>query len=500
MSALHSPYQSRPSIDRALDAFSPAVDMLKALRQRKVSATELLAMHLQRIERYDGALNSVVVKDFERATGDAALADAKRMRGEDWPLLGLPVTVKESVDVEGLPTTAGVSERRGHRAAADARTVARLRAAGAVVVGKTNVCVYLADFQADNPVYGRTNSPWNLKLTPGGSSGGSATLAAGLIPLDLGSDLGGSIRIPAAFCGLWGHKPSDSLVPNSGNFPGSELPNAATTLAIQGPHARSAFDLEMALDVISGPDVGPDSAWKLELPPARRERLADFRVAVLPPQDWLPVDPEISGALDQLAARLRELGATVSVMQPPGLGSLRDYYRLFRSLMSVIVSVRWPPELRERVVADKLARGEEFHAADAQGIKASAADYVKWHEQRERYRAAYRAFFREWDLLLTPMSIVPAFAHTTVPNADRRFTVGARQVEFEYLSFYPGMATLCGQPGTAFPAGFTRAGLPIGLQAIGPFLEDRTPLRFAQLLEKEFGGFRPPPGYDGKLA
>jgi amidase len=500
MSVIKFPSRSVPTSERELDAFSPAGDMLRALRRGQVSAAELLAMHLRRIERYDQTLNSIVVKDFERAIRDAALADSKRARGEEQPLLGLPVTVKESVDVEGLPSTAGVTERRGHRAVMDARTVARLRDAGAVVVGKTNVCAYLADFQSDNPVYGRTNSPWNLALTPGGSSGGSATLAAGLIPLDLGSDLGGSIRIPAAFCGLWGHKPSESLVPNSGHFPGFELPNAAAALAIQGPHARSAFDLELALDVIGGPDVGMDSGWRLEIPPARRERLADFRVAVLPQQDWLPVDPEIGGALDQLAARLREMGATVSVVQPPGLSSLRDYYRLFRSMMAVIVSIRWPPELRERVVAEKLARGEEFHAADAQGIKASASDYLVWHGQRERYRAAYRAFFRDWDVLLTPMSIVPAFAHTSVPNGDRRFTIGARQVEFEYLSFYPGMATLCGQPATAFPAGLTRAGLPIGLQAIGPFLEDRTPLRFAQLVEREFGGFRPPPRYDGKLA
>ncbi|HWE95107.1 MAG TPA: amidase [Tepidisphaeraceae bacterium] len=483
-----------------IDAFSTAADMLRALRHGRVSSAELLAMHLRRIERYDAALNSVVVKDFERARRDADAADAKRARGEEAPLLGLPVTVKESVDVEGLPSTAGVSERRGHRAAADARTVARLRSAGAVVVGKTNVCVYLADFQADNPIYGRTNSPWDPKLTPGGSSGGSATLAAGLIPLDLGSDLGGSIRIPAAFCGLWGHKPSEGAVPNSGHFPGSELPNAAAALAVQGPHARSATDVELALDVISGPDVGIDSGWRLELRPARRQRLADFRVAVLPAQPWLPVDPEISAALEKLAVRLRDAGAIVRELQPPGLGDLRDYYRLFRSMMAVIVSIRWPSTLRERVVTEKLARGEEFHAADARGIQATAGDYIVWHEQRERYRAAYRDFFREWDVLLTPMSIVPAFAHTSVPNGDRRFTIAGRETEFEYLSFYPGMATLCGQPGTAFPAGFTSAGLPIGLQAIGPFLEDRTPLRFAQLLEKEFGGFTPPPRYDGELA
>src|SRR4051794_38637267 len=270
-----------------LHAFSTAMQMLRALRAREISATELLDLHHRRIARLDGPLNSIILLQADSARREATAADLARTSGADRPVLGVPVTIKESIDVVGTASTAGVTARAEHRAARDAATVARLRAAGAVILGKTNVCPYLADFIADNPIYGRTNNPWDLTRTPGGSSGGSAALAAGFTPLDLGSDLGGSIRIPAAFCGLWGHKPSEAAVPNSGHFPGSALPSFATIMAAQGPLARSAADLEVALDVIAGPDVGMDAAWRLQFPPARHKRLQGFRVAVLPWLDWL---------------------------------------------------------------------------------------------------------------------------------------------------------------------------------------------------------------------
>lgn len=478
-----------------IDAFGPATRLLAALRQREISAAELLDFHLDRIEKLDPPLNSIVVKDFDRARSAALHADRLRAAGNDAPLLGIPITVKESLHVEGLPSTAGVEARRGHRAQADAPSVARLRAAGAIILGKTNVCTWLADFTADNPVYGRTNNPWDLSRTCGGSSGGSAALAAGLTCLDIGSDLGGSIRVPPAFCGLWGHRPSDTAVCASGHFPGTDLPSAAAIMAVQGPQARSAADCELALQIMAGPEVGPDAAWRLSFPPPRHERLCDFRVAVLPEQSWLPVDPEIIEALHRTASDLRRAGATVRELQPRGLGDLREYYALFRSMMSVIVGSRWPAELREQAIARKLATGDEFQAADARGLGASSAQYLQWHERRETYRAAWREFFSEWDVLLTPTTLVPAFEHASGPTVDRRLTVAGKEVEFDYMSFYPGLATLAGQPATALPAGRTSGGLPVGLQAIGPFLEDRTPLRFAQLLEVRLGPFRPPPRY-----
>ena len=321
----------------------------------------------------------------------------------------------------------------------------RLRAARAIIVGKTNVCPYLADFIADNPVYGRTVNPWDASRTPGGSSGGSASLAAGLCPIDLGSDLGGSARIPPAFCGVWGHKPSEGLVPNSGHFPGSSLPNAAWTMAAQGPMARSARDLELMLDVIAGPDIGPDAAWRVDLPPARFKTLAESRVAVLPSLAWLPVDSEILAAMDRLQATLRAAGARVEVATPPTLGDCRTFYQLMRSMMSALVSASWPAEHRAKVITDRTARQEFSHDADVRGFRAAAGDYLQWHAQRENYRQAYRDFFRDWDILLTPVTLVPAFEHPALPVADRVFDINGRSIGFDYLSFYPGIASL---PGT----------------------------------------------------
>jgi amidase len=366
-------------------------------------------------------------------------------------------------------------------------------------MGKTNVCTWLADFNADNPIYGRTNNPWNLDLTPGGSSGGSATLAAGLTALDLGSDLGGSLRIPAAFCGLWGHKPSAGIVPNTGHFPGSDRPNPAFPMAAQGLHARSVSDLEVGLNVITGPDADLETAWQLRLPAARHLRLKDFRVAVLPAMQWLPVDGEIVSALNTLCDGLRKAGAMVREIGPAGVGDLRDHYRIFRAMMGFTVSAHWPNAVRERMVAAKLARQEEFHAADAHGFAATAPQLAGWLGKCSLYRSAWREFFREWDILLTPMSLVPAFEHTRVPTADRRLQINGNAVEFDYMSFYPSVATLAGLPAVAFPAGKNKAGLPLGLQAIGPLLEDFTALRFAALIEDEFGSFKPPDGYDGDL-
>ena len=483
---------------RSIDAFSPAWEMALAVQRREFSAVELLEAHLRRVERFDPTLNSIVVRDFENARRDAVAADARLRRGESAPLLGIPVTVKESIDVAGLPSTAGVPDRRGHVAARDALTVKRLRSAGAIVFGKTNVCTWLADFTADNPVYGRTNNPFDLSRTPGGSSGGSASLAAGLTALDLGSDLGGSLRVPAAFCGLWGHRPSEPAVPNSGHFPGSSLPNAAAVMAIQGPQARSALDLELALDVIGGPDVGMDVGWRLHLPPARHDRLADFRIGILPAQPWLAVDSQIQLALERLADELSRAGAQVGSAQPSEL-DLAESYCLFRTMMAVMVSCRWPPERRAEVAALKRASGERFQAAEARGLMASASDYLIWHEQRETCRAAWRQFFGEFDLLLTPATLAPAFEHTDVPPAQRKLTIEGREMEFDYTSFYPGLANLPGHPATAFPFGMSDGGLPLGLQATGPFMEDRTPIRFAQLIEQEFGGFLAPPGYSGEL-
>ena len=480
-----------------IDAFTSATTMLKALNKRQVSAVELLDLHLHRIERYNPTLNAIVTFDIEHAKKTAIAADEARTQGKQGALLGLPITIKDTIDVEGLPGTAGVEQYKDRRPEYDAPLVARVRAAGAVIMGKTNVPPYAGDWQSDNRVFGRTNNPWDLSRSPGGSTGGgAAALAAGLTPLEFGSDIGGSIRIPAAFCGVFGHKPSDTAVPRSGHFPGSPLPNTATALSALGPLARDAHDLELALDVIAGPAIGEDTSWHLQLPAARHERLSNFRVALLPPLPWLPVDAEILAAQDTYIGALRRAGCHVEIAAPEGFGDFSNWYELYLKLLFVMMFIGEDENRRRRQAEAMHRSGDRYLQASADGIMASASDYIIWHGQRETYRAMWRAFFREWDVLLTPTNIVPAFPHTDAPYQQRALTINGVTVPYSRQSVYAGIATLAGQPATTFPAGITNDGLPIGLQAIGPYLEDRTPIRFASLVTRELGGFHRPPGYD----
>ncbi|GAC1473576.1 MAG: amidase [Chloroflexota bacterium] len=475
-----------------VDATSSATEMLVALRAGRLSSRELLDLLLDRIRQYNERLNAVILVDEDGAGVAAGDADRARAGGDDRSLLGLPITIKDSIDVAGLPTVCGVRRRQDHRADRDAAVVASARRAGAVTVGKTNTPPYTGDWQTDNSVFGRTNNPWDLNRTPGGSTGGgAAAVAAGLSPLELGSDIGGSIRVPAAFCGIYGHRPSDTLVPRTGHYPGSPLPNVGGILNVIGPLARSAADLELALDVIAGPEAGEDVAWRIELPPARHTRLSQFRVAVLPPLDWLPVDSEIEAALDSVVEALRRAGARVERIAPETFGNFREAHLFYGTLLLVMYSfnVGGTAEDMQRHAEDAMGNDDE-RLGPARELLGSAHALLRAYARRERYRAAYREFFREWDVLLSPVAPVTAFEHHT--NRDAPFLINGREVPYGRLSVYPGVATLCGQPATAFPAGFTQSHLPIGLQAVGPYLEDRTPIRFAQLLAEEIGGYEPP--------
>ncbi len=486
-----------------VDAFSSATSLVAALRSGAIGARELTELYIRRIERHDPALNAVVVRDYTRAREQAMGAEHARARGEHQALLGLPITLKESINVTGLHTTCGVPEWKGYISQHDAPVTTRTRAAGAVLLGKTNVPPMLADWQSANPIFGCTNNPWDRGRTPGGSSGGSAAaIAAGLSALEVGSDIGGSIRVPAAFCGIYGHRPSETLLPRSGQFPMPPLPNSAVVMGVQGPLARSAEDLELALSVLAGPEVGEDVAWKVTLPAARRERLADFRVAVLPPIPWLPVDEQITAALKDLAGRLAKMGAMVKEIQPDGLGDHREYHGFYRTLLSAVTGARVDAETRRQRIATFRAAGDDLSLGAARGLEGTAGDYLLWNSRREQHRAAWRAFFREWDVLLAPAINVLAYPHIErawpADNSDLSltFTVNGRSVPYLHGLCYPALSTVPGQPATAFPVGLSREGLPIGLQAIGPYLEDLTPIRFTALLAREMGGYRKPSGYD----
>jgi len=482
-----------------MNPFATATELLADLRAGKATASELTELYIGRIERHDAKLNAVVVRDFERARQAARAAD----QGGSGALRGLPITLKESFNVTGLGTTCGVPDWKAFVSQHDAPAWTRLRAAGAVLMGKTNVPPMLADWQSANPIYGRTNNPWDLSRTPGGSSGGSAAaLAAGLTALEVGSDIGGSIRVPAAFCGVYGHRPSETLLPRSGQFPMPPLPNSTVVMGVQGPLARSAEDLELALSLLAGPEVGEDVAWRVELPAARRSRLADFRVGILPALPWVPVDDGISAALEALASRLSGLGATVKLAQPDGMEDWREHYLLYRSMLAAVTGARLDAETRRQRIEMWRKPDTEFTRATVRGLECVAGEYILWNGRRERYRAAWRAFFRDWDVLLAPALNALAYPHIErawpwdESDMTLTLTINGEAVPYERGLVYPGVSTLAGQPATAFPVGRSREGLPIGLQAIGPYLEDLTPIRFTGLLAREIGGFVKPEGYE----
>jgi amidase len=473
---------------------STATEMLAALDDKTISSAELVELHVRRIEDRDGPLNAIPVRTFDRAREAAQRADRARADGERVPLLGLPMTLKESTQVAGLPQSAGIEPLKDYRPASDGPSARSVFAAGACLLGKTNIPVALGDWQADSPVYGRTNNPWDLERTPGGSTGGgAAALAAGMTPLEIGSDIGGSIRVPAAYCGLYGHRPSETAVPRSGSFPFGDVENPAIVMGVQGPLARSAVDIEMLFDVVAGPGLGEAAGWRLDLPPARGDQLSDLRVAIMPALDVVQPSAEMQGKVDELAVFLDKAGATVGVAMPDLDRSA--YFNDYMTLLAVITSLGQRRSDREKMASDANASNDEVSAAMAKGFTMDAMDYVMLLSRREAARAAWRTFFKDWDVLVCPTALDAAFKHQTDPQDQRTLTLDDREVSYGLNIMYPMWAIFTGQPATAFPAGLSSTGLPLGLQAIGPYLEDRTTIRLAQLLEREWYAFEPPPGY-----
>jgi amidase len=458
----------------SISAFESATTLIERLRARRIGARELLEYFIRRIERYDGLINAVIVRDFERARARADAADRAIGRGEVLgPLHGLPMTIKESFHFAGTPTTFGFPEFRGNTAASNAVVVDRLLAAGAVIFGKTNVPPGLMDGQSWNEVYGRTNNPWDLARGPGGSSGGAAAaLAARMIPLEFGSDIGGSIRNPAHFCGLYGHKPSYDLIPLRGHSPPGVPDGAGIVLAVVGPLARTADDLGLALDVLAGPDEGEATGYRLALPPPRHARLADYRILVVDQHPLAVVDDEIRAGLNGLADGLQKLGATVarSSDRLPDLANLHEAYM--------------------NLLNPAMSRGQP-------GVQTiSAHEWMAGLDAQAAIRRQFAHLFEAFDVVLMPVLGAPAFPHDDEPDgAKRTLTINGEPTRYFAQIAWSGPATFACLPSTAIPVGRTRAGLPFGAQVIGPYLEDRTTIGFAGLVEREFGGFQAPPGY-----
>ncbi|MEQ8857928.1 MAG: amidase [Pseudomonadales bacterium] len=478
----------------AIDHFASATDMLAALKARKISSAELTELHIARIDAHDGELNAIPVRTFERAREQAKAADARLAAGESAPLLGLPMTLKESTQTAGLPQSAGIPDFKSYKPESDGLLAKAVFDAGAGLLGKTNIPVALGDWQADSPVYGRTSNPWDLTRTPGGSTGGGgAALAAGMTPLEVGSDIGGSVRVPAAYCGVYGHRPSETVIPKSGAFPMADLPNPAFLMGVQGPLARTATDLELLFDVLRGPDIGEEVGWQQALPAPRRQALGEFRVAVIDSALGVNASSAMQGRLDELATRLGKAGARVQAAQPEI--DMEAYFHDYARLLQVGMSQAMSREEREARAAELRDNGDRLTAAQADGLVLDASGYLELVRRREVARQAWRAFFRDWDVVIAPMVLDSAFPHQTEAFDQRTLLVDNRTVSYFSNILFPMLAIFAGLPSTAFPAGQDGQGLPLGLQAIGPYLEDRTTLKFAQLLEQAWYGFEAPPGY-----
>lgn len=493
----------RRAADAAALPWGSARDVASAIRARQLSCTEALDASIRRIEAHDGRINAVVVRDFDRARATAARLDRLPADHPDrqQPLFGVPMTVKESFDLEGTPNTWGYPELRDRIATGDSWVVARLREAGAVVFGKTNVPVALADWQSFNPVYGTTRNPWDPSRVPGGSSGGSAAaLAAGFSALEYGSDIGASIRNPAHYCGVFGHKPTFGIVPRDGHqMPGPLLP---VDIAVAGPMARSAGDLALALELTAAATPQDAPGWSLRLPRPAQGRLSHYRVAIVTDDPTAEVDQSVQAALLDLGEFLAREGVKVDFQARPDF-DFAEAHRLYLLLLRAETS--WPVD--DATFEQQLARAGELDPADqgyeAMLLRAATLRFREWgwlNRRRYELLAAWEAFFRDWDVLLCPAAATPAFAHMQDGERwERMIAVNGKPQPSTTQLFWAGLSCAFYLPGTVAPLALAAsdspyAGLPIGVQIVGPRFADLATIRFAELLEREYRAFVPPPG------
>ena len=478
--------------------FKPALELGRLLKARKVSAKELLRACLDQYAKHNAAVNAVVVTDLDRAFKSAEAADRRLKRGAALsPFDGVPMTAKESFNWSGTPTTFGDPALANNIAKDDADVIIRLTGAGAVLYGKTNVPLDLSDWQSFNAVYGTTNNPWDLTRTPGGSSGGAAAaLATGMSAIEVGSDIGASIRNPAHYCGVFGHKPTYGLVSYRGHARPGEVSVADITVA--GPLARSARDLTALMGLLQGPGLPEARGLRAALPKAEQKSLKDFRVAVKLNSEVAEVDALVSGKIAKLAEALAKRTKKISFEAAPAFSD-HENYQIYITLLRATAAKRLSDKQYEDSVVKAKTLADDDRSYVAMMTRAFALSHRDWlrvHERRNQMRLLWDAFFEDWDVLICPAASTTAFKHDQVGERHERFiTVNGKQVSGIDQRFWAGYS--CGYylPSTVVPLGLASDGLPVGVQIITREFDDFKALRFAELLEKEFGGFIAPPGY-----
>jgi len=491
-------------------AFASASEQLAQLHSGKISAVDLLEVYSLRYQRYNPEINAIVAVDFERARMEAGAADEKirqcHLQGKPIPpLLGLPMTIKDTIEVTGMATTAGSPSLAHYKPEKDAAVVSRLRAAGAIIFAKTNAPLFASDFQTYNKVYGTTNNPWDLKRTPGGSSGGAAAaLAAGLTSLEIGSDLGGSIRNPASYCGVYGHKPSFDIVPGQGHIP--PAPGTLTTpdLAVLGPLARSADDLALVLKIIAGPEDSQHSPWQLDLQTPLPVELTDYKVATLSSLPFTEIDESVASVLGRCFNTLEQSGCKLSRETGPQM-DLEQLYKVYFKLMAALIGSGLPPAARRSLGLIRplfsLLRLLGLSQTGSFGgfVRAGTASQYQWaklNEQRLQMRDIFKQYFDRFDVLLAPVSPTAAFEHLHKGTVySRKLIVNGKSKPYIDHLIWASLATLCGLPATVVPIGQTVSGLPVGMQIIGGFGKDLLCIEFARKIAAVLPAYRVPDDY-----
>jgi len=476
--------------------FRSATELAALIKSKKIGSEELLDLYLARIEKYNPRVNAVVAMDIAGGRRRAKAADAALAKGEDWgPLHGVPITIKDSFDLVGLPATFGVPELRDNRPATNAPAVQRYLDAGAIAFGKTNVPAYMIGWATSNDIYGTTNNPWDLVRSPGGSSGGAvAALAAGLTGLEIGVDFGGGVRNVAHYCGVYGHKPTYGVT----DFSGHVMPGVGSNpdLAVAGPLARSSEDLKLALGLIGGPNPDDSIAWKLTLPPPRITDLRQLRVAVLLEDPSFPVDIEVQERIQAVADFFVKKNAKVSNRARPAIDS-EAAFRIFGGLLMAGLTIRQHDEGFWKRLSHLRSR---FMTTDSGGEPVEKvfthADWLQLDAARNLLRRAWKVFFQDWDILLCPAAPTVAVPHDPKHEwHERKITVKGRPTSPADPTFWGGFTTVAHLPSTVAPAGLAKSGLPVGVQIVGPEYGDLQCIEIARQLEREFYGFSPPKGW-----
>ena len=480
--------------------FRSATELARLLKARKISARELLDLCLDQYAKYNDTLNAVVVTDIDRARKAAAASDRRLRAGKSiGPFDGVPMTAKESFDWTGTPSTWGAPHLKDNIATSDAVALKRLTDAGAVIYGKTNVPLMLSDWQSFNDIYGTTNNPWDPARAPGGSSGGSATaLATGMSAMEIGSDIGASIRNPAHYCGVYGHKPTWGVVPYRGHY----LPSVVhpTDISVAGPLARSARDLATMMKVLAGSDGAESRGMTIKLPPAMQTSFKDFRVAVMLSDSMSEVDQPVQDLIAGLGKFLERRARKLSLTAKPEFST--------REAMDVYIALLRSATSRRQTDADfaqNAATAADFAADDnsyyAKMTRAYVMPHRSWliaNERRHQMRLLWDRFFEDWDVLLCPAAASAAFPHDRVGERhERTIMVNGRHVPTTDQLFWAGYSGGFLLPSTVAPLGLTPQGLPSGVQIVTRQYGDHTSIRFAELIEREYARFTPPPGYAG---